>query len=262
RMSVAAVAEMGAEWFQAGFVHGVLNTDNTVITGESFDYGPWRFLPTLDPAFTAAYFDETGLYAYGRQAGALFWNLQRLAECLLPLSSEAALVAALETFGSAYQTAVARFTLARLGLADQDGRGLDEIVRPFYAALAAANIPFERAFFDLVGGARKDRIAASPYHIVYDAEPFASLTALMRDWPKAAGLEAALAHSYFADQAPRTMLIDEVEAIWAPIAERDDWQHLHKAIAAIRQMGAAHAPLIPSRASQPAHRRFVVAAQP
>ena len=51
----------------AGFVHGVLNTDNINITGESFDYGPWRFLPAYDPGFTAAYFDETGLYAFGRQ---------------------------------------------------------------------------------------------------------------------------------------------------------------------------------------------------
>ena len=51
---------MGAQWIAAGFVHGVLNTDNINITGESFDYGPWRFLPSYDPNFTAAYFDETG----------------------------------------------------------------------------------------------------------------------------------------------------------------------------------------------------------
>ncbi|WP_204313733.1 protein adenylyltransferase SelO family protein, partial [Stenotrophomonas maltophilia] len=62
--------------------HGVLNTDNTVITGESFDYGPWRFLPRYEPGFTAAYFDENGLYAYGRQPGAIAWNLERFAECL------------------------------------------------------------------------------------------------------------------------------------------------------------------------------------
>ena len=64
---VEAVAQTGAQWMAAGFVHGVLNTDNINITGESFDYGPWRFLPTYDPAFTAAYFDETGLYSYARQ---------------------------------------------------------------------------------------------------------------------------------------------------------------------------------------------------
>ena len=63
----------------AGFVHGVLNTDNMNITGESFDYGPYRFLPRNDPNFTAAYFDQTGLYAFGRQPEAVFWNLQQLA---------------------------------------------------------------------------------------------------------------------------------------------------------------------------------------
>src|SRR3954471_9981618 len=57
------VARMGAQWMAAGFVHGVLNTDNINVTGESFDYGRGRFRPVLDPAFTAAYFDETGLYA-------------------------------------------------------------------------------------------------------------------------------------------------------------------------------------------------------
>lgn len=75
------VARTGAEWMVAGFVHGVLNTDNINITGESFDYGPWRFLPVLEPGFTAAYFDHQGLYAYGRQPDTLLWNMTRLAEC-------------------------------------------------------------------------------------------------------------------------------------------------------------------------------------
>src|SRR5690606_5015887 len=56
-----------ARWMVAGFVHGVLNTDNMNVTGESFDYGPWRFLPRYDPMLTAAYFDHSGLYAFGRQ---------------------------------------------------------------------------------------------------------------------------------------------------------------------------------------------------
>ena len=59
-------AKTVAQWMAAGFVHGVLNTDNMNISGESFDYGPYRFLPAYDPGFTAAYFDHSGLYAYGR----------------------------------------------------------------------------------------------------------------------------------------------------------------------------------------------------
>src|SRR5690349_19275023 len=66
---LAAVCEraatLTAKWMAAGFVHGVLNTDNMNITGESFDYGPYRFMPHSDPNFTAAYFDHAGLYSFG-----------------------------------------------------------------------------------------------------------------------------------------------------------------------------------------------------
>ena len=60
-----------------------LNTDNYNVTGRSFDYGPWRFLPHLDPNFTAAYFDQQGRYAYGRQADASMWALCRFADCFV-----------------------------------------------------------------------------------------------------------------------------------------------------------------------------------
>ena len=75
-------AELTASWMVAGFVHGVLNSDNMVVTGESFDYGPYRFLPHYDPSFVAAYFDEVGLYAFDRQPRAVLNNLQRLATSL------------------------------------------------------------------------------------------------------------------------------------------------------------------------------------
>jgi uncharacterized protein YdiU (UPF0061 family) len=77
--AVKGAARMAAQFMAAGFVHGVLNTDNINITGESFDYGPWRFAPAWDAGFTAAYFDHAGLYAFGRQAEALQWNLFQLA---------------------------------------------------------------------------------------------------------------------------------------------------------------------------------------
>src|SRR4051812_13862313 len=80
--AVGRMARTTARWMAAGFVHGVLNTDNMNITGESFDYGPYRFLPFSDPNFTAAYFDQSGLYSFGRQPEAVFWNLQQLAGCL------------------------------------------------------------------------------------------------------------------------------------------------------------------------------------
>lgn len=111
---VANVARTGAQWIAAGFVHGVLNTDNINITGESFDYGPWRFLPAYDPDFTAAYFDENGLYSFGRQPDTLAWNLTRLAECLVPLSSIEALEPALNTIWPIFREQMPAQMLRRL----------------------------------------------------------------------------------------------------------------------------------------------------
>src|SRR5699024_3421580 len=96
--AVDAMATTCARWMASGFVHGVLNTDNMNITGESFDYGPWRFLPYVDQTFTAAYFDHGGLYSYARQPGAVLWNLARLAECLLEWSSIERLTAIVDGF--------------------------------------------------------------------------------------------------------------------------------------------------------------------
>src|SRR3546814_20948056 len=81
--AVKSAAGLGAADTAAGFVPCVLNTDNISITGESFDYGPWRFNPTWNPHFTAAYFAQNGLYAFGRQPETLHWNLLQLARSLV-----------------------------------------------------------------------------------------------------------------------------------------------------------------------------------
>ena len=78
-----ATGKMIGQWMAAGFVHGVMNTDNFNITGETFDFGPWRFLPVSDPNFTAAYFDEQGLYRFGRQPVQGGWALEQLASALM-----------------------------------------------------------------------------------------------------------------------------------------------------------------------------------
>ena len=88
-------ADTVASWMAGGFVHGVMNTDNMNITGESFDYGPYRFLPTLKSGHTAAYFDRTGLYAFARQPQIMYWNLGQLANCLALIHDDKELVAAL-----------------------------------------------------------------------------------------------------------------------------------------------------------------------
>ena len=78
-------ARLIAKWMALGFVHGVMNTDNMTISGETIDYGPCAFMEAYDPATVFSSIDQFGRYAYGRQAAIAQWNLARLAEALLPL---------------------------------------------------------------------------------------------------------------------------------------------------------------------------------
>ena len=236
---VAQVARLGAQWIAAGFVHGVLNTDNINITGESFDYGPWRFLPAYDPDFTAAYFDETGLYAFGRQPDTLAWNLTRLAECLLPLSSIENLEPALNTVWPIFREELPRQILRRLGLQPRDVEQDGAFVTALFGFLAQSKAPYEQFFFDWRGGALSTaRAAQSPSADHYASEAFRPVADLMEAYGPADDVN--LGHPYFARVTPRTMLIDEVEAIWAPIADSDDWNLFETALDEIAQMRAAY----------------------
>jgi uncharacterized protein YdiU (UPF0061 family) len=133
RRIVAAQAALVARWMLTGFVHGVMNTDNTTISGETIDYGPCAFMDTFDPATVFSSIDERGRYAYGNQPKILQWNLARLAEALLALfdeSSEAAVDAATEVlngFAEAYERHWAEGMAAKLGLAAPDRELTDDI---------------------------------------------------------------------------------------------------------------------------------------
>ncbi|WP_332701977.1 protein adenylyltransferase SelO [Devosia sp.] len=236
---VGNVARLGAQWIAAGFVHGVLNTDNINITGESFDYGPWRFLPVYDPDFTAAYFDETGLYSFGRQPDTLAWNLTRLAECLLPLSSIEALEPALNTIWPTFRAELPRQILRRLGLKPSDTETDGAFVTDLFGFLSSSKAPYEQFFFDWRGGALSaERAARSPSAGLYATEAFRPIAAGLEQYGPADDLN--LGHAYFARNTPRTMLIEEMEAIWAPIAERDDWQLFATTLSEIAEMRDAY----------------------
>jgi uncharacterized protein YdiU (UPF0061 family) len=232
RETVSRTAHLVARWMAAGFVHGVLNTDNMVVTGESFDYGPWRFLPRNDPNFTAAYFDETGLYSFGRQPEAAFWNLQQLAGCLVQVAESDALIEVLNGFAPAYRDALRAAMIGRLGLKNQDPKTDIDLVNAAFKALAEGGEPlrWEPFFFDWFCG-DEARAMAGPRADVYGGEAFAEFRRLL------AGYEAnrpeRLAHPMFAAPEPVEMLIDEVEALWAPIAEADDWAPLYAKLDAV-----------------------------
>jgi uncharacterized protein YdiU (UPF0061 family) len=233
------VARTGAQWMLAGFVHGVLNTDNINVTGESFDYGPWRFLPVYDPGFTAAYFDETGLYAFGRQPDSLIWNLARFAECFLAIAPREHLETALGTFEPALQKEFMSHLLWRLGLSANEAEANATLARSLWTFLHESRAPFEQVFFDLRGGlADPDRITRSPSHAFYEGAVFAPLREALA--PFASSPDARLDHRYFQRQQACTMLIDEVEALWAPIAETDDWSRFEAKITEIGEMADAY----------------------
>ncbi|MGL5167532.1 MAG: protein adenylyltransferase SelO [Afipia sp.] len=233
------VARVGAQWMAAGFVHGVLNTDNINVTGESFDYGPWRFLPMLEPGFTAAYFDETGLYAYARQPDALFWNLTRLAECLLGIAEKPDLEKALGVFEPLIRQEFTDAMVKRLGVQSQGQERDAELVRALWVFLSDTKAPFEQTFFDWFGGlASADRAEKSLSKEHYVNPAFHAVREALKDFAPRDGVN--LGHAYFKKSTACTMLIEEVEAIWKPIAEQDDWSVFRAKLDAIDEMREAY----------------------
>ena len=125
---VAAQARLVAHWVLVGFVHGVMNTDNMTISGETIDYGPCAFIDAFDPAAAFSSIDHQRRYAYGNQPSIALWNLTRFAETLLPLlapdveAAKAVAVASLDRFGAVYNDAWMEGMRAKLGLAGSAGR--------------------------------------------------------------------------------------------------------------------------------------------
>ncbi|MCL6698168.1 YdiU family protein [Sphingomonas sp. NSE70-1] len=222
----SATATLAASYIAAGFVHGVLNSDNINITGESFDYGPWRFTPKWDEEFVAAYFDEIGLYAFGRQPEAIHWDVAQLAGCLAMIGEAPALSDLLASWPDRFHLALSDRMLARLGIARRGEAEDRPLISAMLAALRTGSVEIDRFFFDWRGGRQ-------PAGEVYAAEEYKEFRSLLdrRQHPSS--------HAYWADAGPCSMHIEEVEAIWAAIAEHDDWSPFESKIDAIRRLGDA-----------------------
>ena len=218
-------ARLAAQFMAAGFVHGVLNSDNINVTGESFDYGPWRFNPTWNPDFTAAYFDHQGLYAFGRQPEAIHWNVMQLAACFRDRFETDALIEIVDDFGPAYQDEVCRAILWRLGVKPLDRNTDRQLIEAIERGLRTGSVALDLFFHQSFGGT-----------ILSDfGDDFAPARALLACYaPRSAGDQ-----DYWRRDRPCSMLIDEVEAIWCAIAERDDWRPFQTKVQAIREMGSA-----------------------
>jgi uncharacterized protein YdiU (UPF0061 family) len=148
---VASQASLIARWMLVGFIHGVMNTDNMAISGETIDYGPCAFMDAFDPATVFSSIDHDGRYAYGNQPAIAQWNLARLAETLLPLlhaKPETALVQAievLESFPDRYHAHWLAGMHAKLGLADRAGED-DALVDDLLGLLQGQKVDFTTCF--------------------------------------------------------------------------------------------------------------------
>ena len=218
---VERMADLAASYMVAGFVHGVLNTDNMNITGESFDYGPWRWLPSWDPGFTAAYFDHQGLYAFGRQPEAIHWNCGQFAIALRLLADSEPLIAALNRFGPLYMEAIARRWCWRLGVEQRGTEADTALVAACEKEMRDNALQPDWFFFHHRGGRNAEGALG---------EALSGYTATDNS------------HEYWSDDAPQSMVIEEVEAIWADIDRDDNWNALHKKVAALRRVGQAYGP--------------------
>ncbi|MGB0844498.1 MAG: protein adenylyltransferase SelO family protein [Alphaproteobacteria bacterium] len=223
-------AKLVAQWFAAGFVHGVLNTDNMNIAGESFDYGPFRVLPTFEPGLTAAYFDSNGLYAFGRQPEAVAWNIERLAEALLTVGpanpepvaqteTRGKFTQAMSCFGDVFQAELIALLLKKLWIMPSGDTETDvKLIRALLAHMQHAKVDFEGFFFDIAKLSNPSDIglidtATSPHWTEF-SDLYSSYTRVERS-------EAAKA--YFNREKPVTLLYDDIENLWAKIDQHDDW---------------------------------------
>lgn len=233
-------ARLSAQWMIAGFVHGVLNSDNINISGESFDYGPFRFLPNYDPQFTAAYFDEQGLYSYGRQPITMVWNLEQLGASLQKAYPDLPMENILRTFAEEFNRATKEFFFRRLNLRPLSTEEDDDLLMHFFRFLETESALFEQTFFDCFGGFHEERLKNSPQAPLYRSENFAPLAEQLKKYSPQDPTK--IQHAYFANPKPCTLLIDEIEEIWAPIAANDDWNLFETKIQALRAFRGLYLP--------------------
>ncbi|MBW4697617.1 MAG: YdiU family protein [Aphanocapsa lilacina HA4352-LM1] len=244
RELVGRTAELAAQWMAVGFTHAVLNTDNMSICAESFDYGPYAFIDTFDPGFTAAYFDHYGRYSYGNQPLICRLNLEALQIPLAMVVPASDLEAGLAVFDAHYTGHYTARMLAKLGFGALDpGLGASLLnatllyleaaqagYHDFFRALAAA---FERRWREdqgaIVAPAAGAQEAFEPWRDAY----FRALASLPEAESERVG-ERLHRHNPFT-----VLLRPAIEAVWAAIDQDDDWQLFHDLIGRLRRPNSA-----------------------
>jgi serine/tyrosine/threonine adenylyltransferase len=184
-LAISRQAELVAKWLLIGFIHGVMNTDNMSIAGETIDYGPCAFIDNYHPATVYSSIDQMGRYAYGNQPNIAHWNLARLAESLLPLladDTEAAVKQAreaLDTFTLRFEAAYAAGLRRKLGLLQSSPDDLS-LAQDLFERMANNTADFTLTFRRLCDAAHDSDNDAAVRSLFADPSPFDAWAAKWR----------------------------------------------------------------------------------
>lgn len=254
----ARQAALVARWMGLGFIHGVMNTDNTAVSGETIDYGPCAFLEAYDPRTVFSAIDRNGRYAYGNQPGIAQWNMARFAETLLPLidaDPERAIepaVAILQRFGERYQAEWAAVMRAKLGLAREEDEDI-ALAEALLDAMLVGGADFTLTFRLLADCA--ESIAADVALLALFQRPDA-IQAWLNHWRQRLAREAQAPQAIAARMRavnplyiPRNHLVEE--AIQAAV-EEGDYAPFHELRAVLERPFA----------EQPGRERYAAPARP
>ena len=233
---VERVAKLVAQWMAAGFCHGVLNTDNMSISGESFDYGPYAFIPTYNPQFVAAYFDYGGRYSYGNQPYICKLNLEMLQVPLAMVVDLLDLEAGLAGFEDYYQSTYRQLMIQKLGLTTQlPVADAEELVNETILLLSKSGIGYHDFFAQLAEQFNYAWFSDST--TILENTPVPDVT-----WQKWQNLYHLCLQKLPQQQRetmgdrlkhhnPKTVLLRPViESVWEPITLEDDWQPFYQLV--------------------------------
>jgi uncharacterized protein YdiU (UPF0061 family) len=257
---IARQAELVAQWMSVGFIHGVMNTDNMSVSGQTIDYGPCAFLDVYHPNAVFSSIDEHGRYAFANQPRIAQWNLTRFAETLLPLIADASETAVklatneLDGFGPVFNAAFARLFRAKLGLSGA-ADGDMALVQELLSIMAAGEADFTNTFRALV------EAETDPDPFVFQFAAAEAPQAWLRAWrarlsqevagpePRRAAMEAVNP-----DRIPRNHLIEAV----IQAATRDgDFSLFHQMAAALAAPYSTDPAFAPYRAAPAPDERVI-----
>jgi len=241
---VERVAQLVAQWMTAGFCHAVLNTDNMSITGESFDYGPYAFIPTYNPQFTAAYFDYYGRYSYGNQPAICRLNLEMLQLPLAAVIPVAEMEAALAKFDEHYYITYRQLMLNKLGFEQLPEPEADDLLGVTVQFLNDSQVGYHAFFWELAqhfDSSWRDDAAQifNQASFLQSAEQPLSLGKWRELYHHLLQSVSAAQMEDIAkrlqDKNPKTALLRPViEEVWEAIAQEDNWEPFYELLKRIQ----------------------------